>query len=297
MCNRGGKNFFSLFKWIGATQSKFDELKRVLGNVRRVFTEKKGQTVDCELPKEFIPLWEIKEDDFFWRACMKYLRGRGIHAGDILKYGIGYCTRGVYENMVIIPSYDSTGKLNYFTSRAFMDSVRMKFKNPPVPKDVVGFDLMINWDEPIILVESAFDAIAIRRNAIPLYGKTISNTLRQKIIEKNVRSVNICLDADAISNAIDHAQWFVANGIDVTLTELSGDDDPSSLGYTEIWKALNSSKEIDEDSLFERQLKDHLHGEGKTRLPHRRRTLQTFSTSQRVSGSFQKPVRGDSRRG
>ncbi len=69
----------------------------------------------------------------------------------------------------------------------------MKYKNPKVSKDIIGFDLFINWDLPIVLCEGVFDAIAIKRNAIPLFGKTIPKSLHKKIIEKKVRDIYICL--------------------------------------------------------------------------------------------------------
>ena len=103
---------------------------------------------------------------------------RGIRPADIVKYNIGYCEGGEYSNRIIIPSYDSEGVLNYFVSRAIYDGP-MKYKNPKVSKDVIGFDLFINWKEPIVLCEGVFDAITIRRNAIPLFGKTIQKIRKQ----------------------------------------------------------------------------------------------------------------------
>ena len=192
--------------------------------------------------------------------------------------------------MVIIPSYDAGGQLNYFVSRSFISTANFTFKNPPVGRDVVGFDLMINWDEPIILVESAFDAIAIKRNAIPLFGKSIPKKLKRKIIEKNVREMNLCLDGDAYVDAINHSSYFTGNGIDVYITELTDEDDPSSLGYSEIWNRINNAVLFDKLTLFEEKIKNHINGNGKTYLSHRRRSLQTPTAAQRVSGSFQPNV-------
>ena len=93
--------------------------------------------------------------------------------------------------MVIIPSYDEKGELNYFSTRAFLMDAFQKFKNPPISRDIIPFDLYINWDLPIILCEGMFDAIAIRRNAIPLLGKNIQTKLMRKIIEKNVKEIYI----------------------------------------------------------------------------------------------------------
>ena len=74
----------------------------------------------------------------------------------------------------------------------------MKHKNPPVTKDIIGFENMINWNIPITIVEGAFDSITVRRNCIPLYGKVIMNNLKKMILQKGVKEVNLALDPDAI---------------------------------------------------------------------------------------------------
>ena len=114
---------------------------------------------------------------------MHYLKKRGISIFDIIRYRIGYAETGPYSGKIIIPSYDSEGQLNYFVSRAFYENDSYKHKNPKVSKDIIGFDMLINWNEPIILCEGAFDAITIKRNAIPLFGKQIN----PKSSDKNYR--------------------------------------------------------------------------------------------------------------
>lgn len=292
MCNRGGKSLFSLLKWIKSPTSKRAELASIIGATPRIKSDTDdARSTVCELPDEFIPLWNPGRDDFTYNAAINYLRSRDVHYPEILKYGIGFCADGAYSNMIIIPSYDRHGMLNYFISRSFLPNARITFKNPPVPKDVVGFELLINWSEPIILVESVFDAIALKRNAIPLFGKTISPTLRSVIINRNVSDVIICLDADAISDALNHCDFFLGNGINTRVVELPGEEDPSSLGYSKTWELISSTSMLEEMTLFERRIKDQLYGEGKTHLPHRRHSLQTVSTAQRISGSFQSTVR------
>jgi hypothetical protein len=76
------------------------------------------------------------------------------------------------------------GQLNYFVSRAFYQADWQKHKNPRVSKDIIGFEMMINWNEPVVLCEGAFDAIAIKRNALPLFGKIIQLALKKKINRK-----------------------------------------------------------------------------------------------------------------
>ena len=159
----------------------------------------------------------------------------------LIRYGIGYCEEGLYSNRVIIPSYDSSGSLNYFVGRDIYDG-GMKYKNPPVSKDVIGFDLFINWDEPIILCEGVFDAIAIKRNAIPLFGKTVPKKLKRKIYEKNVNSIYILLDRDAINDSIKMIDDFMKNGIDVYFVKLT-DEDPSDMGFKTTINLIKETKQ------------------------------------------------------
>ena len=145
--------------------------------------------------------------------------------------------RGPYSGKIIIPSYDCEGQLNYFVSRAFYENDSYKHKNPKVSKDIIGFDMLINWNEPIILCEGAFDAITIKRNAIPLFGKMINPKLRIKIIEEGVKEIYICLDQDALKNAKHIAHTFLQEGINVHLVKLDKED-PNELGYKKITEKI-----------------------------------------------------------
>ena len=100
--------------------------------------------------------------------------------------------------------------------------------------------MFINWDLPIYLVEGVFDAMAIRRNAIPLFGKSIPTALKLKIIEKEVKEVFVILDDDALSDAVVDAEELINLGVDVRLVRLSGKD-PSDLGYKKIHQLISTT--------------------------------------------------------
>ena len=70
--------------------------------------------------------------------------------------------------------------LNYFTARSFEKEPFRKYKNPSVSRDIVPFEMFINWSSPLVLCEGPFDAIAIKRNAIPLLGKNIQSSLNEE---------------------------------------------------------------------------------------------------------------------
>jgi DNA primase len=180
---------------------------------------------------------------------MFYLTQRGIGMKEIVKYKIGYCKDGLYGRRVIIPSYDINGQLNYFVSRSYYPDEKMKYKNPPISKNIIGFESQINWNEPIILCEGVFDAITIKRNAIPLLGKFPSKQLVEKIFMSGVTDIVISLDSDAITEALRASEYFRKQGINVKLMQLK-DKDASEIGYTKFYEELNKSKQFSTEELL-----------------------------------------------
>ena len=99
----------------------------------------------------------------------------------ILKYNIGFCYSGLYENRIIIPSYDENNELNYFIARSFLTKTKVKYKNPDVQKEnIIWNENSIRWDEPLYIVEGVFDSIFLS-NSIPLLGKHMSDYLYSKL--------------------------------------------------------------------------------------------------------------------
>ena len=237
--NVGGHNLFQLFKKVGASNEHFSELGELVDDVPRYKKTKDTSKEVVQLPKEYKPLWN-GGDSIVKRHALSYLYKRGINDQDILKYDIGYCDFGLYSNRIIIPSYDSDGKLNFFVGRDFYNG-KMKYRNSPTSKDIIGFDLFINWDEPIILCEGVFDAMAFRRNAIPLFGKTIMDTLMKKIIESRVKTIYLGLDNDAIEDAVKITETFINNGIEVRMMNFK-EKDPSETGFSNLLYLIDRTK-------------------------------------------------------
>jgi DNA primase len=217
--NAGGHNLFQLFKKLNATNDQFTELRGIVDETSYGYESKEVKKEGkVELPKEFLSL-VYKHPSPVYKNAMMYLQRRGITYEDILKYNIGYCDQGLYTNRVIIPSYDEEGQLNFFVGRDIFES-KMKYRNSPTPKNVVGFELFINWDEPIVLCEGPFDAIAVKRNAIPLFGKSILLKLMMTLLNKKVKDVYIILDSDAQSDALKISTKLKSYGIQVRLVSL-----------------------------------------------------------------------------
>ena len=240
--DKKGRTITSLFKQLNLSKEKFEQLSKIIESSKyHVQVTSAVKQVTLQLPEEYIPLWKQKKTPDYRNALHYLLNTRGVTVYDILKYRIGYCESGRYSGKIIIPSYDCDGQLNYFVSRAFYKADSQKHKNPDVSKDIIGFDMMINWSQPIILCEGAFDAIAIKRNAIPLFGKIIQPNLQKKIIEQRVKDIYVCLDKDALRKAIQIAEKFMNEGLNVYFVELADNKDASELGFEKINEIIQNT--------------------------------------------------------
>ena len=249
VCETKGKTIRSFLKQLRIPSDQSQEILKYIP---------KGSYIDynpvtiVELPKEYQPLWNASTTSYIVRNVKKYLYDRGLNDNDFIKYSIGYCTTGEYGGRIIFPSYTSSNQLNFFVARSY-DSSYFKYKNPETSKDIVFFENLINWNQPIIICEGVFDAIAIRRNAVPVLGKSISKALLKRIIVSGVEDIYIALDKDAFKKAIQYCEQFIKLGKRVYLVELDGKD-PSEMGFQAFTKYIQSAQELDLTTLMQHKI-------------------------------------------
>ena len=237
---QGGHNLFQLFKKVKATKKQYQELNELSDNFSFEYVPTKQENKEVKLPDEYKPMW-TKSNSPTYKHALKYLKSRSVSEDDMIKYSIGYCEDGLYSNRIIIPSYDDEGQLNFFIGRDIFDS-KLKYRNSPTPKDIIGFDLFVNWEEPILLVEGALDAITSKVNSIPLFGKTIMNNLKRKILEKKVKTLYVALDNDALKDSMKIVEELMNEGIKVHMIKLT-EKDPNDIGYEKFTDIKNSTNE------------------------------------------------------
>jgi hypothetical protein len=250
-CDARGTTLYNLFKQIKTTTDKFTELNSLVKSSKTYKPVEVVSTVS--LPDEFISLNNVNNSSIIARHAMAYLKNRHISKHDILKHNIGFVDKGLYKNMIILPTYDAEGKLNYFTARSFEKEPYVKYRNPPISRDIIPNEHMINWNVPIILCEGLFDALAIKRNAIPLLGKNIQNNLMKKIVTSVVDKIYIALDRDAIKQALRFCEKLMAEGKEVYLVDLQ-DKDPSEMGFENFTKLIQNTLPLTYYDLMEQKL-------------------------------------------
>jgi len=155
-----------------------------------------------KLPSEFIPFRDASFGMKLtpgYKQAYNYIKRRNITDLMLQIYNIGFCATGIYENRIIIPSYDENNRLNYFIARSYLNNTKMKYKNPQAQKEIIIFnEKLIDWNETVYIVEGAFDSIFIP-NAIPMLGKFMSEHLFNKLYN-NAKKIIIVLDPDAYND-------------------------------------------------------------------------------------------------
>ena len=240
VCQTRGRTIRSLLRQLKTPKEQAQDILKYIPKGTYI---EYNQLSIIELPKEYQPLYTASTTSVVANLVKKYLYERGLTNNDFIKYSIGYATTGAYGGRVIIPSFSESNQLNFFVARSY-DGNYFKYKNPEASKDIIFFENLINWNTPIILCEGVFDAMAIKRNAIPLLGKSISTSLYKKIITSPLKDIYVALDTDAETRAIQIAEQLLNQGKRVFLIKMPGKD-PSEMGFRGFTELVQEAVELD----------------------------------------------------
>ena len=254
ICDSRSRNVYGLIKKFGNHSQKqlwrsFEE-EVDLSEFDNIFEEKtiEETTQRIKLPNEYSCLAN-KNLPSSANIALKYLKKRGINSYDILKWKIGYCENGEYKNRIVVPSFNLDGYCDYFIARTYSEDW-LKYKNPPASKNVVFNELMIDWSEPITLVEGAFDAV-VATNSVPLLGSTL--TTRSKLfraILTHSKRVYVALDHDAEKKALNIIKSLISYGVEVYKISTSGYEDIAEMSKEEFETNKQKAKMFDFNSLL-----------------------------------------------
>ena len=254
VCDTRGKNIYRIVRKFGNYQQrqKYRELQGLvdLTDFEEMFKEYNNiqEKQILEMPEGFVSLCN-KDLPMDSTDAFRYLSSRGIGRREILKWKIGYCKEGRYAGRIIIPSFDVEGDLNYFIARSYVGHTR-RYLNPPANRDLVFNELNIDWDEPVILVEGVFDAIAAGNNAIPILGSTLREQSRLfQAIAIHDTPVYMALDGDAEKKA----EWIIKSMLryDIEIHKVPIDEeDVGEMDSQEFKERLFSARKIEDDTYF-----------------------------------------------
>lgn len=221
VCAFKGRNILPLLKKfhpqsVGEFVTTFLTSEQLLSQVEEIEEKKEYQ---IKMPEGFQLLAQAKGKQAWW--FKKYLRERGIAEDrDLWYWKFGFTEEDAdFKDRIIIPSFDSEGKLNYWTARATKRGMKQKYLNPPTKREAVIFnELNIDWSKPVTVTEGPFDLLKCNENATCLLGSAINEEylLFQKIVQNNTQVV-LALDEDARDKAFEISKSFGLYSTDVSL--------------------------------------------------------------------------------
>lgn len=245
ICGFKGKSLTQLYKALRLDTSQVEKYITV-----------QNQNIVTTLPKIDLPKEYKFIGDFSNKKFETYLTQRGIDEIDIWKYRIGYCDTGYFRNRIIVPSFDIYGNVNNFVARTVSNDKEVwnYLKPKGVDEDnIINFEILINWNQPVCLCEGSFDAIAIGDNAVPLFGKNISSKLLHNLLRESVEKIYVCLDKDALKSSIRIVEKLRSFGKKIYFVELDKKD-PSDIGKANMAQIISNTKQLDLKGLIKLKL-------------------------------------------
>ena len=223
----------------------YDKFSTVKNRKISLISAHKEEKKQITLPDGFTLLAKNNFKDPDMKDCLKYLLSRNISKRDMWYYKFGSCTKGRFRRRVIMPSFDSSGKLNYFTARTIDKNVNPKYYNSNVKKsDLIFNESNIDWKKSITLVEGPFDLVRCDDNATCLLGSnlSVSSQLFQTIVKNNI-SVILALDSDMFDKTQHFARLFSSYGILVKILNLNNFSDVGEMSKKEFLMSKKAAVE------------------------------------------------------
>ena len=221
ICGIRGRSIANLIRRIGVDNSNAVKLWPVTEQVRQLVQHE--VTSNIELPYGF-KLLAANYDDVRFRRVREYLQSRGLSISDMWRWRIGVSVDDQFNDRVIVPSFDSNGRLNYYTSRAVDDCTFPRYINASCEKNDICFnELDIDWNDELLLTEGVFDVFSTDDNAVPLLGNSLDDQSRLfNMITSHDTPIVIALDADAHHYTQRIAKLLYSYNIDVKILDVVG---------------------------------------------------------------------------
>jgi hypothetical protein len=258
VCGKNGKRLYYVLKEVGARQD-LDTYSRLYKSKHVVAKVPYYQDLDfrLRLPDEYSPIVNCRDSVLGNRAFNYLIETRGLTENDILRYKLGVLTSGEHRGSVVIPSFDSRGLLNWYSTREIGGNRKL---HPPVPHGhknrIIPNGLNIDWSEPIVLVEGPFDWLKSVRNTIPLFGNHLStNSLIFNQIVKNQIPVFLALDSDAMKQTHRIAKSFISHPVPLYNVSVSPYKDVGEMTKTEFENRFQTAGPLDRVEIIRQRLR------------------------------------------
>lgn len=234
-CGRKGRSITQLFKRYASAHYERSSQYFPVTKQRQQITSI-IDAVDVEVPSGFQLLAQcVNSYDYTHRQAIAYLFKRGLSIDDMWRYRLGISDDLEFKSRIIVPSFDVTGKLNFYVSRAINDRMWPRYKNADAKKQQIIFnEIDIDWTRPLVLTEGPFDVFKTTDNATCLLGNNLTPhfILFDKLVE-NSTPVILALDANEIKKTNEIAKLLHSYDVPVSTMSIAGFKDVGQMSKTQ----------------------------------------------------------------
>lgn len=258
ICGWKSRSLLPLLKKYGSNEH-IKAYKNMLGinsNIG-VITAEIEEIQKIELPKDFCLLTLGSSRDPDVKATWNYLNSRGLTEKDAWYFKFGFSNEARWKRRVIMPSFDDSGKLNYFVARAIDKDKKPKYDNPDVDKNPIVFnEINIDWTKRLVLCEGPFDLVKCPENSTSMLGSDLDerHELFNKILYHNT-PIALAMDGDMWQSKMPKlVKKFQEYDIDTTVVDVREWGDPGNMSKKEFLNALSLAKHFEWNDMFSNKL-------------------------------------------
>ena len=231
-----------------------EEARKRFKDLNTVVEEKEK----LELPKDFKLLTMMSSVDPDVRSAWGYLTSRNVSVRDAWYYKLGLSNEHRWKRRVIMPSFDSSGDLNYYVGRTIDErDKRYKYDNPELDKLPIIFnEINVDWTSRLTLCEGPFDVMKCGENAVPLLGSDLNEQSRlfNQILVHNT-PVALALDGDMWRKKTPRiAKKLMEYDVDVVIVDVREWGDPGKMSKQQFKQALENAKPMTWEGSFAERL-------------------------------------------
>ena len=197
-----------------------------------------NRKIDESIIKEFeIGLSLESKDDL-----TKLLTGKDYDLATLNKIGLTSDNHDVYNERIMFPLYDVTGKVVGFSGRIYKDNGSNKYVNTKETEIFKKGEMLYHYhiakdecrlSKSVIVMEGFMDVIRASsigiKNTVALMGTALTKE-QINLLKRLSNNIILCLDGDApgVHAALTNGELLFNNGIEVKVVEIPDNDDPDS---------------------------------------------------------------------
>lgn len=219
-------------------RQEVERVFRVLAGTDNI-TAEEDKLVTVPLPEGFVPAYEHEHD------LPEYFKQRRISWKRAVKYNLGWCTSGYFDNRLVVPVLQQ-GQLVTFHARYMKAKPPNGLKKVLYPKGAKTGRCLFNIDvsrayKLIVLTEDCFSSMAVGHQGSGCFGTSLSRHQISLLLNSNAEEIAFLWDRDALDKAYKYAEQ-LAEYWKVRVVELPDEKDPDEIRRSDVWEMIRKTK-------------------------------------------------------